>query len=78
MVPDGMPDTSKPLPLEYFFISPRCPLDAVSSEAAAVHEAGISDADEHLSTAVVELDNEPDSCAKVIGENEKPGVLGRS
>ena len=34
-VPDGMPDTSKLLSLE-FFINPRCPPSAVSAEAASI------------------------------------------
>ena len=34
-VPDGIPDTSKPLSLE-FFINPRCPLSAVPIEAASI------------------------------------------
>ena len=35
VVPYWMPDTSKPLPLE-FFINPRCPSDAVPTEAATI------------------------------------------
>ena len=35
MVPDGMPDTSKPLPPE-FFINPRCPPGVVLAEAATI------------------------------------------
>ena len=34
-VPDGMPDSSNPLPPE-FFASPRCPPIPVSSEVAVV------------------------------------------
>ena len=34
-VPDGMPDTSKPLSPE-FFIKPRCPPGAVLAEAASI------------------------------------------
>ena len=34
-VPNGMPDTSKPLSLE-FFINPRCPLGVVPVEAASI------------------------------------------
>ena len=33
MVPDGMPDMSKPLSLEFFF-NPRCPPVAIPAEAA--------------------------------------------
>ena len=68
VVPDGMPDTSKPL-LPEFFINPRCPPGVVSSEAAAVLEAVISDEGEHLS-AKVGLDNEPDSRARVARESK--------
>ena len=35
VVPDGMPDTSKPLSLE-FFINPRCPPGVVPAEASIV------------------------------------------
>ena len=35
VVPDGIPDTSKPLSLEFFF-NPRCPPVAVPAEAAAM------------------------------------------
>ena len=34
-VPDGMPDTSKPLSPE-FFINPQCPPDAVPAKAASI------------------------------------------
>ena len=93
MVPDEMPDTSKPLSLE-FFINPRCPpgvvptkattIDVLSGEAmiaskrevlAAVLEAEISEAGEHLSTAKVRLGNEPDSSARVTEESEEPDVF---
>ena len=36
VVPDGMPDTSKPLTLE-FFINPRCPLGVVPVEAVTIN-----------------------------------------
>ena len=35
MVPDGMPNTSKPLSLE-FFINPRCPRGVVPAESATI------------------------------------------
>ena len=35
-VPDGMPDTSKPISPE-FFINPRCPLGAIPTEAASIN-----------------------------------------
>ena len=36
VVPDGMPDTSKPLSPE-FFINPRCPPGVVPTEAATIN-----------------------------------------
>ena len=35
MIPAGMPDTSEPLPLE-FFVNPRCPPSASSDPSAVV------------------------------------------
>ena len=35
VVPDGTPNTSKPLSLE-FFINPQCPLSVVPTESATV------------------------------------------
>ena len=45
-VPDGMPDSSDPLPLE-FFVNPRCPLALVAIEAI-VAEVDQSEAAEKL------------------------------
>ena len=96
VVPDGMPDMSKPLSPE-FFINPRCPsgvvpaefatIDVRSGEAmiaserkvpAAVLEADISKAGEHLSATEVRLGNEPGSFARVTGEREEPDVSSGS
>ena len=77
VVPDGMPYTSKSLPLE-FFINPRCPPSTVSGEAVAVLEVGISDVGEHLSTAEVRLGNEHDSSARATRESEEPDVSSGS
>ena len=43
---------------------------------AAVLEADISEAGEHLPAAEVGLGNEPDSSARVTGESEEPDVSG--
>ena len=45
---------------------------------AAVLEADISEAGEHLSTIEVGLGNEPDSSIRVTGESEEPDVSGGS
>ena len=45
---------------------------------AAVLEADINEAGEHLSIVEVGLGNEPDSSAKVTGESEEPNVSGVS
>ena len=58
-VPDGMPDTSKLLSLE-FFINPRCPLGVILSEAVSidVHLGGVRNASEREAPiAVLESDN---------------------
>ena len=76
VVPNEMSDTSKSLPLE-FFINLRCPQGAVSGEATAVLEAGISDVSGHLSVAEVGLGNEPNSSSIVSGESEEPSIYGK-
>ena len=69
MIPDGMLDTSKPLPSE-FFINPRCP----SSAAPRVHTA---DLDVDVREAGKSLTSvEVDSPVRVIGENEEPDTSG--
>ena len=45
-IPDGMPDTSKPLPPK-FFINPQCPSSVVHVEAVVTPKAGTSEAVEH-------------------------------
>ena len=44
---------------------------------AAVLEADISEAGEHLSAAEVRLFHEYDSSARVTGDSEEPDVSGR-
>ena len=75
MVPDRMPDMSKPLPLE-FFINPRCPSGTIPIEAAAAPEADISEMGERLPAAEVVLGNQFDSPAKVTGDSEEPDAFG--
>ena len=76
-IPDGMPDTSKPLPPE-FFVNPRCPLGAVLVEAVVAPEVGISEEVEHSSTVGSKVGDNPDSSSKVVGEREEPGASGES
>ena len=73
-IPDGMPDTSKPLPLE-FFINPRCPSSAVLVEVVVAPEAGISEGVEHSSTVGAKVG---DNLSRVVEEREEPGVSGES
>ena len=72
-----MPDTSKPLPLE-FFINPRCPSGAVLVEVVVAPEAGISEGVEHSSTVGAKVGDNPDSLSRVAGEREEHGVFGKS
>ena len=59
MVPDGMPDTSKPLAPE-FFINPRCPLGTVPTEAVSINvhpREAANVAEREALAAVLETDN---------------------
>ena len=76
-IPDGMSDTSKPLPPN-FFINPRCPPGAVPVEAVVAPEAGISKGVKHSSTAGPKVGDNPDSLSRVAKEREEPGVSGKS
>ena len=75
VIPEGMPDKSKPLPLE-FFINPRCP----SSAAPGVHtvdpNVDVREAGKSLPTVKVGLGTQSDSPIKVTGEIEEPGASG--
>ena len=58
MVPDGMPDTFKPLSLE-FFINPRCPPGVVPVEAMIVDVCSgeaIIEPEREVPAAVLETD----------------------
>ena len=76
-IPDGMSDTSKPLPPE-FFVNPRCPSGAVPIEAAIAPKAGISEEVKHSSAIRAKVGNNPDSLSRVTGEREEPGASGES
>ena len=74
MIPDGMPDTSKPLPPK-FFINPRCPL--VSPRVPTTNpDADVREASKSLPVAEVRLDIQVDSPIRVTGENEEPDASG--
>ena len=72
-IPDRMPDTSKPLPPE-FFINPRCLLVTIHVEAAIAPEAVTSEVVEPSSTVGAEVCDNPDSLSRVAGEREEPSV----
>ena len=58
-VPNGMPDTSKPLSLE-FFINPRCPLGVVPVEVASIDvrpSEAINAPEREAPTTVLETNN---------------------
>ena len=74
---DGMQDTSKPLPLD-FFINPRCPPSVVPYEVAVALEVGISEGVEHSFSAGAKVGDNPDSLSLVAGEREESGVSGES
>ena len=72
-VPDGMPDTSKPLSLE-FFIDPRCPPRAVSAKATTidVHPGEVMNAPEREApAAVLETDNS-EVCEHIFATEVRP------
>ena len=72
-IPDGMPDTSKPLPPEVF-INPICPSGVVPVEGAVALEEVTSEAVEPSSTVGAEVGDNPDSLSRVAGEREELGV----
>ena len=57
-IPNGMSDTSNPLPLE-FFVNPFCHPGAVPVEAVIAHEAGISEEVERSSIARAKVGDNP-------------------
>ena len=65
-IPDGMPDTLKPLSLE-FFVNPRCPPGVVPIEVVVASEVGISEKVEHSSAAGAKVGDNPGSLSQVAG-----------
>ena len=76
-IPDKMPDTSKPLPPE-FYVNPRCLLVSIHVEAAIAPEAITSEAVEPSSTTGAKVCDNPDSLSRVAGEREEPSVSNGS
>ena len=72
-IPNKIPNTSKPLPPE-FFINPRCPPGIVPVEATIALEARISEGVEHSSTARAKVGDNPDSLSRVARERKEPDV----
>ena len=70
MVPDGMPDTSKSLPPE-FFINLRCPPGAIPEVPTTDPNVDIREASKRLPVVEVGLGNQSDSPAKLTGESEE-------
>ena len=77
MIPDGMPNTSKPLPPE-FFINPRCPPGAAPGVPTTDPDVDVREAGKSLPTAEVGLGIQSDSPVRVTGENEEPNAFGRN
>ena len=74
-IPDGMLETSNPLPPK-FFINHRCPPGAVPIEAAVTLEVGISEGVKHSSTVGAKVGDNPNSLSRASGEREEPDVSG--
>ena len=74
VVPNGMPNTSKPLSPKSF-INPQCPPSVVPAEAVAVLEDDTNEASKHLSPAKVGLGKEPNSSTRVTKESEDLDVF---
>ena len=72
-----MPNTSKPLPPE-FFVNPQCPPGAIPVEAAVAPKVGISEGVEHSFAAGAKVGDNPDSLSRVAGEREELGAFGGS
>ena len=78
-IPTGMPDKSKPLPLE-FFVNPRCPPSAALEALATDYGATIGEEllVQVLPTTKDGLSVESEPSAIVDGENEEPNVAAKS
>ena len=77
LIPDGMSDTSKPLPLE-FFINPRCPPGAAPRVPSTDADADVREAGKSFLAAEVGLGIQSYSPVGVTGENEEPDAFGRN
>ena len=75
--PDGMPDTSKPLPLE-FFINPLCPPGAASGVPTTDLDSDVIEVGKSLPATEVGLGIQSDSPVRVTRENKKPDASGRN
>ena len=75
MIPDGMPDMSKPLPPE-FFINPQCHQSDAPWVPTTDSDADVKEASKSLLVAKVGLGIQSDSPVRVIGENKEPDAFG--
>ena len=75
MIPYGMPNTSNPLPFE-FFINPQCSQGAAPRIPTTDPDADVREAGKSLLASVVRLGIQSDSPFRVTGENEKPDASG--
>ena len=75
--PDGMSDTSKPLPSE-FVINPQYSLGVVLVEVVVALEVGISEGVEHSPAAGAKVGDNPNSLSRVAREREESGVSNES
>ena len=71
VIPDGMPNTSKPLPPN-FFINPQCPPGPAPGVPTIDPDADVREAGENLPAAKVGLGIQSDSPVIVSGENDEP------
>ena len=77
VIPDGMPDTSKPLPSE-FFINPRCPPGATLGVPTTDPYTDVIEASKSLPTSEVRLGIQSDSPVRVTRENEELAASGEN
>ena len=75
VIPNGMQDTSKPLPLK-FFINPRCPPGAVPGVPTTDPDVDVREEGKSLSAAEFGLGIQSYSPVRVTGENEEPDASG--
>ena len=71
MIPDGMPDRSKPPPPK-FFISPQCPPGVAPGVPTTDPDANVREAGKSLPIAEVGLGIQSDSSVRVTREKEEP------